>query len=75
LLALYALGAGIPMLLIAYGGHWVTSRLSFLQRHAGGLRRFFGALAVTVAVLQLLQYDVLVSAWATQWLPSVSQGL
>lgn len=75
LLALYALGAGIPMLSIAYGGHWVTSRLGFLQRHAGGLRRFFGALAVTVAVLQLLQYDVLVSAWATQWLPSVSQGL
>lgn len=75
LLALYALGAGIPMLFIAYGGHWVTSRLGFLQRHAGALRRFFGALAVTVAVLQLLQYDVLVSAWATQWLPSVSQGL
>jgi cytochrome c biogenesis protein CcdA len=74
LLALYALGAGIPMLFIAYGGHWVTSRLVFFQRHAGALRRIFGALAVTVAVLQLLQYDVLVSAWATQWLPSVSQG-
>jgi cytochrome c-type biogenesis protein len=75
LLGLYAVGAGLPMLLIAYGGHWVTSRLAFLQRHAGSLRRLFGALAVTVAVLQLLQYDVLVSAWATQWLPSVSQGL
>ncbi|MEL1263337.1 cytochrome c biogenesis CcdA family protein [Pseudoxanthomonas putridarboris] len=75
LLGLYALGAGIPMLLVAYGGHWVTSRLVFLQRHAGSLRRLFGALAVAVAVLQLLQYDVLASAWATQWLPSVSQGL
>lgn len=75
LLGLYALGAGLPMLLIAYGGNWVTSRLGFLQRHADSLRRLFGALAVAVAVLQLLQYDVLVSAWITQWLPSVSQGL
>lgn len=75
LLGLYAAGAGIPMLLIAYGGAWVTARLSFLQRRAALFRRVFGALAVGVAVLQLLQYDVLVSAWATQWLPSISQGL
>src|SRR5687768_5288679 len=75
LLGLYAIGAGFPMLLIAYGGHWVTSRLAFLQRHADSLRRLFGVLAVAVAVLQLLQYDVLVSAWVTQWLPSISQGL
>ena len=75
LLGLYAIGAGLPMLLIAYGGHWVTSRLKFLQRHADSLRRLFGVLAVAVAVLQLLQYDVLVSAWVTQWLPSISQGL
>ncbi|MEE4462016.1 cytochrome c biogenesis CcdA family protein [Azotobacter chroococcum] len=75
LLGLYAAGAGIPMLLVAYGGAWVTARLSFLQRRAALLRRVFGALAVGVAVLQLLQYDVLVSAWATQWLPSISQGL
>ena len=75
LLALYAIGAGLPMLAIAYGGHWVTARLSFLQRRAVLIRQGFGALAVAVALLQLFQYDVLVSAWATQWLPSVSQGL
>lgn len=75
LLGLYALGAGVPMLLIAYGGNWVNARLPFLQRRADLLRRCFGALAIVVAVLQLLQYDVLVSAWATQWLPPLSQGL
>ncbi|WP_454832533.1 cytochrome c biogenesis CcdA family protein [Pseudoxanthomonas wuyuanensis] len=75
LLGLYALGAGLPMLLIAYGGNWVNARLPFLQRHADLLRKCFGAVAVAVAVLQLLQYDVFVSAWATQWLPPLSQGL
>ena len=75
LLGLYALGAGLPMLLIAYGGRWINARLGFFQRHASLFRQGFGALAVGVAVLQLFQYDVLVSAWATQWLPSLSQGL
>ncbi|RDZ27291.1 cytochrome c biogenesis CcdA family protein [Lysobacter silvisoli] len=75
LLGVYALGAGLPMLLIAYGGHWVSARLAFLQRHATAFRRLFGAIAIGVAVLQLLQYDALVSAWATQWLPPLSQGL
>lgn len=75
LLGAYAAGAGVPMLLVAYGGNWVTSRLAFLQRRAVLVRRMFGAVAAGVAVLQLLQYDVLVSAWATQWLPSLSQGL
>lgn len=75
LLGLYALGAAVPMLLIAYGGNWVNARLPFLQRRADLLRQCFGALAIGVAVLQLLQYDVLVSAWATQWLPPLSQGL
>jgi cytochrome c-type biogenesis protein len=75
LLGVYALGAGLPMLLIAYGGQWVDSRLSLLQRHTTLFRRGFGALALGVALLQLFQYDVFVSAWATQWLPSFSQGL
>ncbi|HYG06635.1 MAG TPA: cytochrome c biogenesis CcdA family protein [Stenotrophomonas sp.] len=75
LLGLYAAGAGLPMLGIAYGGQWVDTRLGFFQRRASLFRRLFGALAIGVAVLQLLQYDVLVSAWATEWLPSVAQGL
>lgn len=75
LLGLYALGAGVPMLAIAYGGRWISARLPFLQRHADLLRTGFGAIAVAVAVLQLFQYDVFVSAWATQWLPPLSQGL
>ncbi|MBB3228152.1 cytochrome c biogenesis protein CcdA [Luteibacter sp. Sphag1AF] len=75
LLGTYALGAGIPMLAIAYGGSWVSSRLGFFHRRAGLFRQMFGAIAIAVAVLQLLQYDVAVTAWATQWLPSFSTGL
>ena len=75
LLGVYALGAGLPMLAIAYGGNWVSSRLSFFNRRADLFRRIFGVIAIAVAVLQLFQYDVAFTAWATQWLPSISTGL
>ena len=75
LLGLYAIGAGVPMLAIAYGGNWVASRLGALTRRADLLRKGFGVIAIAVAVLQLLRYDIAFTAWATQWLPSVSTGL
>lgn len=73
--AIYALGAGLPMLAIAYGGRWVSSRLTVLNRGAHLFRRLFGTVAIAVAVLQLLHYDTALIAWATQWLPPVATGL
>ncbi|MGY0557302.1 MULTISPECIES: cytochrome c biogenesis CcdA family protein [unclassified Lysobacter] len=75
LLGAYAIGAGLPMLAIAYGGEWVSSRLGFFNRRANLFRKIFGAVAIAFALLQLFQYDVLFTAWATQWLPSISTGL
>lgn len=75
LLGVYALGAGIPMLAIAYGGNRVSQRLTSFTRRAELLRKSFGVIAVAVALLQLFHYDVAVIAWATQWLPSASTGL
>lgn len=74
LLGLYALGAGLPMLAIAYGGNRI-GRLGRFAKHAGLLRKAFGLIAVAVAILQLFHYDVALIAWATQWLPTVSAGL
>lgn len=75
LLALYAIGAGVPMLAIAYGGRWVSARLAVLTRRADLFRTVFGVVAIAVAVLQFIHYDVALTAWATQWLPAVSTGL
>lgn len=74
LLGLYALGAGLPMLAIAYAGDRIGSVGRFAV-HAGLLRKTFGALAIAIAVLQLFHYDVALIAWATQWLPTISVGL
>ncbi len=48
----FALGAGIPMLVIALAGRTIMSRLRFLTTHAEAVRKAFGVLILaSVAVL------------------------
>lgn len=62
LLLLYAIGAGIPMLVIAYGGQFMQRRIRAVARHAERLQQVFGALILATAVAIHLQYDVLLYA-------------
>ncbi|MEJ7688254.1 MAG: cytochrome c biogenesis protein CcdA [Variovorax sp.] len=75
LLLCYALGAGLPMLAVAYGGRWASVRLQFVARHLVAVQRLFGLLVIAVALAMFFQYDVLFTAWLTRFLPSISQGL
>jgi len=63
LLFLYAIGAGIPMLLIAYGGQFIKTRLRVVANHAERIQKVFGALIVLTALAIYFQYDVLAYAW------------
>ena len=58
LLTLYALGAGIPMLLIAYGGQVVTTRMRWLAVRTDGVQKVFGALVLLTAVAIYFHLDV-----------------
>ncbi|TFC96193.1 MULTISPECIES: cytochrome c biogenesis protein CcdA [Cryobacterium] len=54
LLALfYALGLGIPFLLIALGLSWATGAVSFLKRHVRAINLFGGLLLVVIGVLMV----------------------
>lgn len=75
LLTAYAAGAGIPMLLIGYGGRFATARVRFLTRHSRRMQQAFGATAVATAGLMYFQYDILVFAWLSHFYPSIAQGL
>jgi cytochrome c biogenesis protein CcdA len=63
LLLLYAAGAGIPMLAIAYGGQFMRGRVRQLAHHTVRLQQFFGMLVVLTAGAIYFQYDVLAYAW------------
>ena len=67
LLLMYAVGAGVPMLAIAYGGQFMRSQVRQLARHTGRLQQVFGLLVLLTAVAIYLQYDVLAYAWLTNF--------
>jgi cytochrome c biogenesis protein CcdA len=63
LLFTYAAGAGIPMLVIAYGGKLVATRVRSIARHSQTLQRAFGALLILTSAAIYFQYDILAYAW------------
>lgn len=75
LLIAYAVGAAIPMLIIAYGGQAVTAHVRSLARIAPRLQQGFGAIVIAFAAATYLQYDTLIVAWLTQFYPNGLTGL
>lgn len=63
LLLVFAMGAGIPMLAIAYGGQAIAARVRGLSRYTQRLQQGFGVLLVLTAAAIYFQYDILAYAW------------
>ena len=57
LLVVYAIGAAIPMLAIAYGGQAVTTRVRRVARIAPRLQQGFGVVVIGFAALSYFQYE------------------
>jgi len=75
LLVVYAIGAAIPMLLIAYGGQAVTTRIRSIARITPKLQQGFGVVVIAFAALSYFQYDTLIVAWLTGFDPNGQIGL
>jgi cytochrome c-type biogenesis protein len=74
-LVTYAIGAAIPMLLIAYGGQAATTRLRRIAPFAPRLQQGFGLVVIAFAVASYFQYDTLIVAWLTSFYPNGQIGL
>ncbi len=74
-LVAYAIGAGLPMLAIAYGGQAATTRMRAIARHAPKLQRAFGVIVIAFAAASYFQYDALLVAWLTAFFPQGQIGL
>jgi cytochrome c-type biogenesis protein len=74
-LVVYAIGAAIPMLAIAYGGQAVTTRVRRIARISPKLQQGFGVVVIAFALLSYFQYDTLIVAWLTAFYPQGQIGL
>jgi len=75
LLTLYAVGAAIPMMAIAYGGQFAATRVRAIAPYAHRLQQGFGVLVVGFAAAMYFQVDVQLTAWLTGFYPSGQIGL
>jgi cytochrome c biogenesis protein CcdA len=75
LLVIYAVGAAVPMLAIAYGGQFVTSRVRSVARVSRRLQQAFGAVVIVFALATYFQYDTLLTVWLSSLYPKGQIGL
>jgi cytochrome c-type biogenesis protein len=75
LLVVYAIGAAIPMLAIAYGGQAVTTRVRSIARISPRLQQGFGVVVIGFAIASYFQYDTQIVAWLTAFYPNGQIGL
>lgn len=78
LLAAYALGAGIPMLIIAYGGQSIIARVHSLSKYTETIQRVFGVMIILVSIGLLTGMDRTIQVWFSnlgERTTSISQSL
>ncbi len=75
LLLIYTLGAGLSMLVVAYGGHAMSTRLRRVAPYAARLQQAFGVVVIVFALSAFLQYDAVALAWLGQFFPQGPLGL
>lgn len=62
-IAAFALGAGIPMGLLAFFGRDVMNRLGFLKKHSYAIRRVIGAVMIIAAIGIYAGLDLKLVSW------------
>lgn len=69
LMLAYAIGAGLPMLAIAYGGQKLQHRLLKIGKAQPVLNKVFGVLIIAMALAILTGYDIVFQTWLIQFYP------
>jgi cytochrome c-type biogenesis protein len=72
MLVVYGLGAGLPMLSIAYGGRYLGQRLLQLRSHSGTIQKIGGIIIISTAIAMLLGLDIEIQLWLAPLFPSLS---
>jgi cytochrome c biogenesis protein CcdA len=70
LLFAYAIGAGIPMLIIAYGSQVITTKVRFLAQYSRAMQQIFGVIIILVAIAIHFQYDTVIQSKLLDIFPS-----
>jgi cytochrome c biogenesis protein CcdA len=71
LLSIYGLGAGLPLLVIAYAGRSVSQSILQLRSSSEQIQRIGGVILVCSAIAILLGWDIQLQLWLAPLFPSM----
>lgn len=71
LLIAYAIGAGIPMLAIAYGGQALTTKVKGIAKYSQRLQQIFGVILILLAGAIYFQYDTVLQSKLVEKFPGL----
>jgi cytochrome c biogenesis protein CcdA len=75
LLIAYAIGAGLPMLAIAYGGQTLTAKVKTIARYSALLQKVFGLIIILLAIAIYFQYETYIQERLLNIFPSINPKL
>lgn len=75
LLFAFALGAGLPMLLIAYGGQAAIQKVKVLSQYSTRIQQVFGFLVILVAIGLVTHTDIYIQSYLLEHYPWLFIGL
>lgn len=75
LLFSFALGTGVPLLLIAYGGQIFFLRVRRVSKYSHRLNQIFGIILIFIAGSLYFQYDIFFQQKVLEKLPALSNSL
>lgn len=66
----YALGLGVPLLLVSLSGSWIFARMRKFNKFTGRVQQVFGVVMIGVAVLMYTNYDKVIQLKILEAFPS-----
>ena len=72
LLLAYSIGASVPMLVIAYGGQYISSRIVGMAKYFRAVQFIMGIVVILLAVAIYLNYDIKIYAKLLEHYPSLN---
>ncbi len=67
---IYSLGAGIPMLLLAFFSNKLITRFRWLSEKAESMKRIAGVILIIVAISFIFNWDRIAQNWILQYYPN-----
>ncbi len=70
LLFAYSLGASVPMLIIAFGGQYISEKVSVISKYSDIIQKIFGIIIILLAAAMYFNYDTRIYALILEHYPS-----